>query len=71
MAVVAFGWQPIQIIRVAQWANGLLLPLVGGFLFYLVLHQKKELQWSSATLVFLALAVLLFLLFSLRSLGFF
>jgi len=71
MAVVAFGWQPIQIIRVAQWANGLLLPLVGGFLFYLVLHQKKELEWSSATLVFLALAVLLFLLFSLRSLGFF
>jgi manganese transport protein len=70
LAVVATGWKPIQIIRLAQWANGLLLPLIAAFLFYLVLQQKRFLGLKTTTLVLLGGAVVVFLIFSLRSLGF-
>lgn len=35
-----FGFKPIDIIRFAQFANGLLLPVIAGFLLYIVNRQE-------------------------------
>ena len=35
-----FGWSPLNVIIAAQAANGLLLPLVAGFMLYVTFRQK-------------------------------
>jgi Mn2+/Fe2+ NRAMP family transporter len=36
----SLGYKPIEIIKTAQFANGLLLPLIAGFLIWVV-NQKS------------------------------
>ncbi len=65
-----FNVRPLEIIRMAQWANGLLLPLVGLFLFIILSKQKKQLNVRPYQRGLMGLIVLFFIVMTLRSLGF-
>ncbi len=60
----SFGIKPIQIIKIAQIANGLLLPLIAGILLWImnnenVLGKYKNTKWQN----FIGLCILTFSIF--------
>ena len=56
--------KPIEIIRLAQVANGLLLPLLGGFLLWFLIQKKWELGYKQIVRVRIGLIlVILFFVF--------
>lgn len=63
--------KPIEIIRLAQWANGLLLPVVGIFLLWLLAQKNLQTQYRypKVVRVILQLIVCFFIFLALKSLG--
>lgn len=65
------GYKPVEVIQIAQVANGVLLPVIAFFLIYLsnrtsLLNQYVNKQWQNALAV---VVVLVCLLVSFRSLN--
>ncbi len=62
---LGFGYRPVEVIRFAQVANGLLLPVIAVFLFWMVNNKKvmgvyRNSKWQNAgALVIILLAILL------------
>ena len=68
----SIGYKPVEIIQFAQFANGLLLPVIGVFIFWLV-NAPNDLNISKPSKIENALLlILMFFLFFLgmKSLGF-
>lgn len=65
--------KPIEIIRIAQLANGLLLPVVGLFLFWIVAQKQLQKEYKNLFWVrcFLILISCFFIFLALRILGLF
>ena len=68
----SIGYKPVEIIQFAQVANGLLLPVIGVFIFWIV-NAPNDLNISKPSLLenVLLLILMLFLFFlGMKSLGF-
>ena len=68
----SIGYKPVEIIQFAQVANGLLLPVIGVFIFWIV-NAPNDLNISKPSLIenVLLLILMLFLFFlGMKSLGF-
>lgn len=63
--------KPIEIIRLAQWANGLLLPVVGIFLLWLLAQKQMQSQYRNPIIMrfILILIVCFFGFLAVKSLG--
>jgi manganese transport protein len=48
--LASVGYKPIEIIKIAQFANGLLLPLIAGFLIWVVNRKSLMGQFVNSTL---------------------
>ena len=65
--------KPIEVIRIAQLANGLLLPVVGLFLFWVLSQKKmqKEYRYFLWVRICLSLIICFFIFLALKTLGLF
>ena len=70
LTMTLFELRPIEIIRLAQWANGLLLPLVGLFLWALMRKEQNRMQLRQTEQLIMGLIIVFFCVLTLRSLGF-
>ena len=70
LTMTLFELRPIEIIRLAQWANGLLLPLVGLFLWALMRKEQNRMQLQQTEQLIMGLIIVFFCVLTLRSLGF-
>jgi manganese transport protein len=70
LTMTLFELRPIEIIRLAQWANGLLLPLVGLFLWALMRKEQNRMQLRQTEQFIMGLIIVFFCVLTLRSLGF-
>jgi len=70
LTMTLFELRPIEIIRLAQWANGLLLPLVGLFLWALMRKEQNRKQLRQTEQLIMGLIIVFFCVLTLRSLGF-
>ena len=70
LTMTLFELLPIEIIRLAQWANGLLLPLVGLFLWALMRKEQNRMQLRQTEQLIMGLIIVFFCVLTLRSLGF-
>ena len=70
LTMTLFELRPIEIIRLAQWANGLLLPLVGLFLWALMRKEQNRMQLRQTEQLIMGLIIVFFFVLTLRSLGF-
>jgi manganese transport protein len=70
LTMTLFELRPIEIIRLAQWANGLLLPLVGLFLWALMRKEQNRMQLRQTEQLIMGLIIVFFCMLTLRSLGF-
>ncbi|MGA0431715.1 MAG: Nramp family divalent metal transporter [Flavobacteriaceae bacterium] len=70
LTMTLFELRPIEIIRLAQWANGLLLPLVGLFLWALMRKEQNRMQLRQTEQLIMGLIIVFFFVLTLKSLGF-
>lgn len=65
--------KPIEIIQIAQLANGLLLPVVGVFLFWIVTQKNIKMNYRNPIWVRMGLFLIIcfFILLAMKTLGMF